>query len=159
MIVATCKHNRCDNHARVIQETLREDRRHSDRSPARDGATESLCTFPPPSRKALSQAHNLYRPHGEISQGPTTTKDLNRISTTHCTVKKHTETQFLFLFEKGTLNNLPIIYINSLSVWAWTAMARTDWARARTNWTQTEHERAGHGRIVFEHHEYQLVIQ
>jgi hypothetical protein len=29
--------------------------------------------------------------------------DLNRISTTHYTVKKHTETQFLFLFEIGTL--------------------------------------------------------
>jgi hypothetical protein len=29
--------------------------------------------------------------------------DLNRISTTLCTVKKHTETQFLFLFEIGIL--------------------------------------------------------
>ncbi len=57
--------------------------------------------------KLYAQAHNLDRPHGEISQGPTTTMDLNRISTTLCTVKKHTETQFLFLFEIGTLTTCP----------------------------------------------------
>jgi hypothetical protein len=115
VIVATWKHNRCDNHARVIQETLREERRHSDRSPARDGATESLCTFPPPSWKALSSGaqsrsstwRDLSRAHHNNGSQPHIHNALYGQETHRNTIS--------FPFRNRYINNLPILYINSLS--------------------------------------------